>query len=136
MPEKDDKAYHLLVDDETGDLKPKVDKILEEIFKNFDKDKDNKWSLEEIQAFATATNGRPFENSVIDEIIESFDIDEDNKLKYSGFYQMYYMQTISEPEETLKDFKKHGYDDNLNLVASRNEDKEEVSDQKKAEEKQ
>jgi hypothetical protein len=76
---------------------------------------------------------------VIEEIIESFEVDKENNLLYSGFYQMYYMQTVSEPEETLKDFKKRktysffmlsysnigslldGYDDNLELVASRTE---------------
>ncbi len=79
---------------------------------------------------------------MIEEIIESFEIDKENRLLFSGFYQMYYMQTISEPEETLKDFKKRwykltwclafeltvildGYDDNLDLVSSRTEEKEE-----------
>ncbi|KAI9358439.1 hypothetical protein BD770DRAFT_472308 [Pilaira anomala] len=121
---ENDPVYDLMVDDATGDLKPKVDKILKEIFDNFDKDKDGKWNLKEIQDFATATNGRPFEDSVIEEIVESFEVDEENSLLYTGFYQMYYMQTVSEPEETLKDFKKHGYDDNLDLVSSRNQDKE------------
>ncbi|KAG1122189.1 hypothetical protein PS15p_209648 [Mucor circinelloides] len=106
---KEDTVYDLMVDDETGDLRPKVDKILKEIFDNFDKDKDGKWDLKELQDFATATNGRPFEDAVIEEIIESFEIDKENRLLFSGFYQMYYMQTISEPEETLKDFKKRWY---------------------------
>ncbi|CEI90837.1 hypothetical protein G6F70_002326 [Rhizopus microsporus] len=113
--------YHLLFDEDTGELTPKTEKILRAIFDNFDKDKDGKWNLKEIQDFATATNGRPFEDSVIDEIIESFEVDDNNNLLFSGFYQMYYMQTVSEPEETLKDFQKHGYDDNLELVASRTE---------------
>ncbi|CEG72953.1 hypothetical protein CU097_005196 [Rhizopus azygosporus] len=114
-------SYHLLFDEDTGELTPKTEKILRAIFDNFDKDKDGKWNLKEIQDFATATNGRPFEDSVIDEIIESFEVDDNNNLLFSGFYQMYYMQTVSEPEETLKDFQKHGYDDNLELVASRTE---------------
>ncbi|RCI07322.1 hypothetical protein CU098_013857 [Rhizopus stolonifer] len=95
MYDKKDYAYSLLIEDETDELKPKTEQ-----------DKDGKWDLKEIQDFATATNGRPFEDSVIEEIIESFEVDEENKLLYSGFYQMYYMQTLSEPEETLKDFKK------------------------------
>ncbi|KAI9252136.1 hypothetical protein BY458DRAFT_582565 [Sporodiniella umbellata] len=90
-----DYAYTLLIDEETDELKPKTEK-----------DKDGKWNLKEIQDFATATNGRAFEDSVIEEIVESFEVDEENRLLYSGFYQMYYMQTLSEPEETLKDFKK------------------------------
>ncbi|KAI8360792.1 hypothetical protein BD560DRAFT_455629 [Blakeslea trispora] len=97
MPEKTQEidAYSLLVDEETGDLKPRVDK-----------DKDGKWNKKEIQDFATATNGQPFEESVIEEIVDSFEVDKQNNLLFSGFYQMYYMQTISEPEETLKDFQK------------------------------
>ncbi|KAI8985086.1 hypothetical protein BDB01DRAFT_788868 [Pilobolus umbonatus] len=119
---EEDQVYKLLVDSESGEFRPKVEKILKDIFNNFDKDKDGKWNLKEIQDFATATNGRPFQDSVIDEIIESFEVDQDNNLLYSGFYQMYHMQTIAEPEETLKDFKKHGYDDNLDLVLSRTEE--------------
>ncbi|CAO3667990.1 unnamed protein product [Rhizopus stolonifer] len=119
--DKKDYAYSLLIEDETDELKPKTEQILKAIFDNFDTDKDGKWNLREIRNFATATNGRPFEDSVIEEIIESFEVDEENRLLYSGFYQMYYMQTLSEPEETLKDFKKHGYDDNLELVSSRTE---------------
>ncbi|KAG0991938.1 hypothetical protein G6F28_008119 [Rhizopus arrhizus] len=116
--DKKDDVYSLLIEEETGELKPKTEKILRAIFDNFDADKDGKWNMKELQDFATATNGRPFEDSVIEEIIESFEVDKENNLLYSGFYQMYYMQTVSEPEETLKDFKKHGYDDNLELVAS------------------
>ncbi|ORE02427.1 hypothetical protein BCV72DRAFT_215243 [Rhizopus microsporus var. microsporus] len=96
MSEEEKKtSYHLLFDEDTGELTPKTEK-----------DKDGKWNLKEIQDFATATNGRPFEDSVIDEIIESFEVDDNNNLLFSGFYQMYYMQTVSEPEETLKDFQK------------------------------
>ncbi|CAO3694709.1 unnamed protein product [Rhizopus microsporus] len=68
--------YHLLFDEDTGELTPKTEKILRAIFDNFDKDKDD---------FATATNGRPFEDSVIDEIIESFEVDDNNNLLFSGF---------------------------------------------------
>lgn len=50
---------------------------------------------------------------MIEEIIESFEVDKENNLLYSGFYQMYYMQTVSEPEETLKDFKKRKYNHSL-----------------------
>ncbi|CEP15087.1 hypothetical protein [Parasitella parasitica] len=121
---QEDPLYDLMVDSETGDLKPKVDKILDGIFKKFDKDGDGKWDLEELQEFAKATNGCPFDDCVIDEIIESFQVDKENRLLFEGFYEMYYMQTISEPGETLKDFKKHGYDDKLDLVSSRIEESE------------
>ncbi|KAI8881932.1 hypothetical protein K501DRAFT_252387 [Backusella circina FSU 941] len=113
----------LLIDDETGEFTEKAEKILKEIFENFDKDKDGVWNLKEIQDFATATNGRPFEDSVIEEIVDSFEVDEQNNLLFRGFYQLYHMQTLSEPEETMNDLKKHGYDTNLELVNSRKESK-------------
>ncbi|KAF7723488.1 hypothetical protein EC973_001999 [Apophysomyces ossiformis] len=111
----------ILVDDDDEFL-PKVEKILKEVFDRFDKDNDGVWKLEELQDFAEATNGRAFDQSVIDEIVDSFDVDRNKDLTYKGFYQMYHMQTLSDPEETLKDFKKHGYDNNLDLVTSRTQD--------------
>ncbi|KAI8642298.1 hypothetical protein BD408DRAFT_186209 [Parasitella parasitica] len=103
---EEDRIYDLMVDGKTCELKPKVEKILKDIFKKFDKDEDGKWNLKELQEFATATNDQAFEDSVIDEIRESFQVDGEGRLLYEGFYEMYYMQTISEPKETLKDFKK------------------------------
>ncbi|KAG0170617.1 hypothetical protein DFQ28_002053 [Apophysomyces sp. BC1034] len=94
----------ILIDDDTDEFLPKVEL-----------DKDGAWKTEELQDFAEATNGRA-------EIVESFDVNDKDQLTYKGFYQMYHMQTLSDPEETLKDFKKHGYDNNLDLVTSRTQD--------------
>ncbi|KAG0179943.1 hypothetical protein DFQ29_001451 [Apophysomyces sp. BC1021] len=105
----------ILIDDDTDEFLPKVELILREVFDRFDKDKDGAWKTEELQDFAEATNGRA-------EIVESFDVNDKDQLTYKGFYQMYHMQTLSDPEETLKDFKKHGYDNNLDLVTSRTQD--------------
>ncbi|KAL0075842.1 hypothetical protein J3Q64DRAFT_1774428 [Phycomyces blakesleeanus] len=114
--------FSILLNGDTDEFLPRVEEILREIFNRFDKDKDGVWNTKEIQDFAEATNGRPFDDSVIDEITESFDVDEKDQLTYKGFYQMYHIQTLSEPEETLNDFKKHGYDNNLELVTSRTHD--------------
>ncbi|KAI7870004.1 hypothetical protein BDF14DRAFT_1721921, partial [Spinellus fusiger] len=88
---------------------------LKEIFDRFDKDKDNVWSQHELQTFAEATNGRPFDQAVMDEIVESLDVDENNYLTYKGFYQMYHIQTLSDPEETLNDLRKRKYSNNHEL---------------------
>jgi hypothetical protein len=52
------------------------------------------------------------------------DLNSKGYLTLKGFLQMYNLQTSSEPEETWKDLQKHGYDTQLKLVASRNEDGE------------
>ncbi|ORZ22515.1 hypothetical protein BCR42DRAFT_406349 [Absidia repens] len=121
MATEDVDHFALLLDDSDNFL-PRVEEILKEIFTHFDEDKDNLWNTKELQAFAEATNGGPFDQSSLDEIVESFDVDKDNQLTFKGFYEMYHIQTLSDPEETLNDFKKHGYDDKLQLVTSRTQD--------------
>ncbi|ORZ23425.1 hypothetical protein BCR42DRAFT_404742 [Absidia repens] len=113
--------FSLLLDDSDNFL-PRVEEILKEIYTHFDEDKDNFWNTKELQAFAEATNGRQFDQSSLDEIIDSFDVNKENQLTFRGFYEMYHIQTLSDPEETLNDFKKHGYDDKLELVTSRTQD--------------
>lgn len=34
-------------------------------------------------------------------------------LTQEGFFQLYHMQTLGEPEETFKDLEKFGYNDQL-----------------------
>ncbi|KAI8066459.1 hypothetical protein BC940DRAFT_302927 [Gongronella butleri] len=112
MPSEPVDAFSLLLDD-ADEFLPVVEKILKEIFTKFDKDNDDVWSTEELQAFAEATNGEPFDSSSLQEIAESFDVDGKNRLTYRGFYEMVHLQTLSDPEETLSDLKKHGYEDQL-----------------------
>ncbi|KAI9199531.1 uncharacterized protein BJ171DRAFT_517844 [Polychytrium aggregatum] len=103
-----------LLDDEDA-LIPAAAKALTEIFARFDVDQDGALNLQELNAFATATNGKPFDQESIDEIQEYFNCTDDGALTLIGFFEMYQMQTLSEPEETWKDLKRHGYDDNLVL---------------------
>ncbi|KAJ1842809.1 hypothetical protein LPJ73_005686, partial [Coemansia sp. RSA 2703] len=58
------------------------------------------------------------------EIQEHLDCREsDNALLKGGFLQLYSLQTNSgDDEETWKDLKKHGFDDNLDLVKPANSD--------------
>ncbi|ORX58677.1 hypothetical protein DM01DRAFT_321907 [Hesseltinella vesiculosa] len=105
-------AFSILLDD-TDEFLPAVEKILKEIFAKFDKDNDNVWSTEELQAFAKATNGDSLDSNSLQDIAESFDVDDKNRLTSRGFYEMMHLQTLSDPEETLSDLKKHGYEDQL-----------------------
>lgn len=50
-------------------------------------------------------------------------------LTWSGFIQLYQLQTENDPEETWADLKTHGYDDSLKLVATRKEEEEEAEGQ-------
>ncbi|CAO3636267.1 unnamed protein product [Cunninghamella echinulata] len=102
--------FSLLLDD-TDNFLPRVET-----------DEDNVWNTEELQSFAEATNSQPFDQASLDEIAESFDVDDNNNLTFRGFYEMYHIQTLSDPEETLNDFKKHGYDNKLELVTTRTRD--------------
>ncbi|KAK3824560.1 MAG: hypothetical protein J3Q66DRAFT_383984 [Benniella sp.] len=112
-----------LVDDE-GALTQECEDALVAVFKKYDKDNDGALNNVELNAFAKDTNGSPFDEDSLAEIREFFDLDDKNSLTLKGFLQMYNLQTSSEPAETWKDLQKHGYDTNLKLVASRNEDGE------------
>ncbi|KAG0319287.1 hypothetical protein BGZ97_002459 [Linnemannia gamsii] len=95
------------------------------IFERYDVDKDGALSNAELDAFAKDTNGDVFDEDARAEITEFLDLDNKGQLTLKGFLQMYNLQTSSEPAETWKDLQKHGYDTNLKLVASRNEDRDE-----------
>ncbi|GAB5587900.1 NEDD8 activating enzyme [Umbelopsis nana] len=60
---------------------------------------DNKgsWTTEELNEFATQTNGKP-------EIETFFEVTEEGNLTTNGFMQMYHLQTQNDPE-TWNDFK-------------------------------
>ncbi|ORY06716.1 hypothetical protein K493DRAFT_203001 [Basidiobolus meristosporus CBS 931.73] len=105
-----------LFDEEEDTLHPLLEKALYEIFERFDEDKDGALNEKELEAFSSATNGEPFDEDTIEEIKDNFDINDDGHLTKKGFYQMYHLQTLSEPEETWKDLKKHGYNDQLELT--------------------
>jgi Ca2+-binding EF-hand superfamily protein len=101
-----------LLDDEDW-FTPSAERVLTEIFEKFDVDKDGALNKNELDAFATATNGTPFDKETLQEIKDAFDVNEKEDLTKKGFFEMYHLQTLSEPKETWKDIKKHGYNKNL-----------------------
>ncbi|KAJ1974672.1 hypothetical protein H4R35_003501 [Dimargaris xerosporica] len=107
------KPTALLNDD--GDLSAQLEQALNEIFARYDQDQDGALKLEELQAFARFSNGEPFSQDEVDEILEYFDTTDDGKaLTLEGFYQLYQLQTASgRDEETWRDLRKHGYNDQL-----------------------
>ncbi|KAJ1955746.1 hypothetical protein EC988_001716 [Linderina pennispora] len=108
-------AVELLQDD--MDFTPKCHAALNEIFARYDLDKDGALNSDELTAFALFTNGEPFSEADLKDIRENLECTENGDLLREGFVQLYNLQTnAGDEEETWKDLKKHGYDDNLNLV--------------------
>ncbi|KAJ1734931.1 hypothetical protein LPJ72_002124 [Coemansia sp. Benny D160-2] len=110
-------AVDLVQDD--MEFTPKCEAALVEIFGRFDKDKDGALNDAELQAFATATNGEPA-TSDLEDIRSNLMCTKDGKLRKEGFLQMYNLQTnAGDEDETWKDLKKHGYDENLVLIKAK-----------------
>ena len=101
--------FDLLLDEEDAFL-PHITEKLTEIFGRFDEDKDGVLNDGELSEYFRATNGQPMGKDVKKEIQEAFDVDKDGNLTAKGFIEMYQLQTLADPDETIKDLKAHGYD--------------------------
>jgi len=77
-----------------------------------------------LDRWAQDTNGAPFAQDVKDELREFLDVTEEGHLTFKGFLQIYVLQTENDEEETWRDLSNHGFDRNLNLVATRREELE------------
>ena len=102
--------------DESGDLIPQCEAALKEIFDRFDEDKDGSLSNEEIDNFAKACNGGNTLSATEKEELKNFDHTAEGNITLTGFLQMYSLQTMAAEEETWKDLKTLGYNDELQLV--------------------
>ncbi|KAJ3055159.1 hypothetical protein HK097_011313 [Rhizophlyctis rosea] len=94
--------------DDNDQFLPEVQKALLEIFDKFDLDKDGKLNNAELDAFAVASNGEPFDDASLNDLFANFDNDK-GKLTKDGFLDMFHLQTLSDEDETYKDLEKHGY---------------------------
>ncbi|KAI9501558.1 hypothetical protein GGI26_002082 [Coemansia sp. RSA 1358] len=107
-------AVELVQDD--MELTPGCEAALNEIFERYDKDEDGALNYEELQAFATFTNGEPFSENDLEDIRTNLECTNDGKLLREGFMQMYSLQTnAGDEDETWKDLKMHGYNAELKL---------------------
>ncbi|KAJ1966012.1 hypothetical protein GGI12_000386 [Dipsacomyces acuminosporus] len=103
---------------EDMEFTPECEAALKEIFDRYDRDRDGALNDKELEAFAVFTNGKPFSEEDLRDIRENLDCTEDGALLKAGFLQLYSLQTnAGDEEETWKDLKKHGYDDELRLTA-------------------
>ncbi|EFA79529.1 hypothetical protein PPL_07580 [Heterostelium album PN500] len=103
-----------LLDNDDDFFIDKAEKALREIFSRYDADNDGMLTIDELNKFAIKCNGKPFDQDSIDSILEAFEC-EQGKLTIRGFLEMYYMQSISEPEETWRDIMAHNYNTKLDL---------------------
>jgi Ca2+-binding EF-hand superfamily protein len=62
-----------LIDDDSGDFIPKCEQALREIFSRFDKDGDSCLNEEELDNFAIACNGKPFDSTAKEELKDAFE---------------------------------------------------------------
>jgi Ca2+-binding EF-hand superfamily protein len=73
-----------LIDDDTDDFTPKCVAALEEIFQRFDVDKDGVLNEKELDEFAKACNGTPFDEDSKTEIKTYFDTTDKGDLTLKG----------------------------------------------------
>ncbi|KAJ3222499.1 hypothetical protein HK099_002253 [Clydaea vesicula] len=86
-----DKEEHLTLMDEDGSsLNLNLENMLLETFEIFDLDGDGYLNKEELDGFATFTNGEIFDENTLEELAWGFDVrSTDNALSKRGFIEMY-----------------------------------------------
>ncbi|KAG9121343.1 hypothetical protein FRC07_002728 [Ceratobasidium sp. 392] len=75
-----------------------------------------------LDAWARDTNGAEFPAETKEEMKDTLDVTEQGDLTFTGFIQIYQLQTENDEEETWRDLSAHGFDRNLNLVSTRREE--------------
>jgi len=132
MGKKTATKVNKLIDEDEDYFTEKAEAVLKEIFSRYDSDKDGCLNDKELDAFAVGCNGKPFSASDKTDIAEAFDVNDKGYLTERGFLEMYFMQTTSEPSETMKDILAHGYDHSLN---KKSDTTTETKEEEKKEEK-
>ncbi|KAL7752940.1 hypothetical protein RI367_001390 [Sorochytrium milnesiophthora] len=98
-------AKMALIDEETGDLTPEFEALLSKVFDHFDTKSTGKWQVEQMQAFAKATNGKEFDKETLNELQEFF-CDDKKCMTKEHFYDMYHLQSQNDEDETHSDISK------------------------------
>ncbi|KAI8048375.1 hypothetical protein BDF22DRAFT_703047 [Syncephalis plumigaleata] len=91
------------------ELSPQLKHVLTCIFEQFDKDNDQHWSCNELNAFITASNGQSAPLPFLRQFISNYGEDA-GRLTFNGLCAFFLQQTLDDPEETRKDLAKHGWD--------------------------
>ncbi|KAI0050937.1 hypothetical protein FA95DRAFT_1555209 [Auriscalpium vulgare] len=133
-----DEATVQLIDDE-GDITDELEICLKHIFAKYCKPspledggaKEGMTLLEPpegayldsdaLDAWAKDTNGAPLGAEEKKEL-QMLDVTDEGNLTFSGFIQLYQLQSDNDEEETWRDLARHGFDRSLKLVAKKAED--------------
>lgn len=112
-----DSDMSVAVDDDTNELTELCSSVLNDIFHEFDIDKDDLWSIDEIQSFAQQCNDRKLSDEEINELLDNYESDDSGKkLRCDGFIDMMYMQIVADWDEFCKDLLKLGYNSKLQKI--------------------
>ncbi|CAO3653015.1 unnamed protein product [Cunninghamella blakesleeana] len=85
-------------------------KILNSLFDEFDKDKDDMLNFEELDHFVYSTNGQHPSKEWLLAMGQRYGCDEHGWLTRDGYLTFFLEQTINDQDETRKDISAHGYD--------------------------
>eukprot|EP00842_Homolaphlyctis_polyrhiza_P000876 jgi/Hompol1/178/HPOL_005248-RA len=105
-----------ILDDE-DDFTAPARQAFETIFKRFDKDADGVLNQAELDAFAVFSNGAKFDEATLAEIRSYFNVNEHGHMTLRGFLEMFQVQTLGDEDETWKDLRTHGFNEQLEPVA-------------------
>ncbi|EFA79102.1 hypothetical protein PPL_07927 [Heterostelium album PN500] len=101
---------------EKGSVTKKFIVTLRSIFDRFDLNKDNSLSVKELQAYSQFVSNQTLDKNTINFLMKTYDSDKKG-LTFTGFVELYVNQTMTEPEETIKDLQTLGYNARLERMA-------------------
>lgn len=101
--------------DDHDELSEPLRRVLGEIFTKYDADKDGALNRRELSSLIERTNGVAPAPQLLAALTRSFASTRAGALKLEGFLAFYLAQTQGDPEETISDLAKHGYNRQLKL---------------------
>lgn len=107
--------------DQKGNPTPKFKSALTEIFNRYAEGEGEKRAITKkgMDKFHHFVNGGPLSEAAMDYLFSGeWDLNSDKNISLTGFISFYLNQTFADPQETVSDLRKLGYDDDLNPVAS------------------
>eukprot|EP00127_Corallochytrium_limacisporum_P004460 Clim_evm14s164 gene=Clim_evmTU14s164 len=107
-------AYKLLI--ENDQLSTKAAVALSKVFLRFDKDSDGFLNRQELTDFITFAAGQRPSSEFVDMFLQYRETNEKGDLTLDGFLAHYLMQSLDDPDETMNDLCKFGFDPTLDHV--------------------
>lgn len=99
-----------LLDHDETTLSVPLLKVLNSLFDEFDKDKDDMLNFDELDHFVFSTNGQHPSKEWLLAMGRRYGCNEHGWLTRDGYLTFFLEQTINDQDETRKDISAHGYD--------------------------